>query len=43
MDFFGYHRDRVGSMAPREELLESHWAYMDRFADTMVARGPTFP
>lgn len=29
-------------MALREELLEQHWDYMDRFAATMVARGPTF-
>jgi uncharacterized protein len=24
-----------------EELNEQHWAYMDRFADSMTARGPT--
>ena len=23
-------------------MVEQHWAYMDRFAATMVARGPTF-
>jgi uncharacterized protein len=42
MDFLCYHRDRPGSMTLREELLEQHLSYMDRFADTMVARGPTF-
>ena len=42
MEFFCYHRDRPGSAALREELLEAHWSYMDRFASTMIARGPTF-
>ncbi len=42
MDFFCYHRDRPGSMALRERLAEEHWSYMDRYAATMVARGPTF-
>ena len=23
-------------------MVEEHWAYMDRFAATMIARGPTF-
>jgi uncharacterized protein YciI len=23
-------------------MVEEHWAYMDRFAGTMIARGPTF-
>ena len=41
MDFFCYHRDRVGSLALRMELLEDHWSYMDRFAQEMIARGPT--
>ena len=26
---------------PDDELNERHWSYMDRFADGMVARGPT--
>jgi hypothetical protein len=30
MEFFCYHRDRPGSAALRDELLEQHWAYMDR-------------
>jgi uncharacterized protein YciI len=42
MEFFCYHRDRVGSMPLRVEMVEEHWAYMDGFADTMVARGPTY-
>lgn len=42
MEFFCYHRDRPGSSALRAELLEAHWSYMDRFADGMIARGPTF-
>ena len=42
MEFFCYHRDRPGSMALREKLLEEHWSYMDRFSDGMIARGPTF-
>jgi uncharacterized protein YciI len=40
--FLTYHRDRRGSGALRRALLEEHWAYMDRFAGAMVARGPTF-
>ncbi|MFC7308873.1 YciI family protein [Streptomyces monticola] len=42
MEFLCYHRDRVGSLPLREELSEGHWAYMDRYADRMIARGPTF-
>src|SRR3989440_8806931 len=41
MEFFCYHRDRRGSVALREELLEEHWSYMDRYASQMIARGPT--
>ncbi|MET9807223.1 YciI family protein [Streptomyces halstedii] len=42
MEFFCYHRDRPGSMKRREELLEEHWTYMDRYAEQLIARGPTF-
>jgi uncharacterized protein len=42
MEFFCYHRDRPGSMTLRDQLLEEHWSYMDRYAATMIARGPTF-
>src|ERR687885_613477 len=41
MEFLCYHRDRPGSMALRDELLEAHWSYMDRFAAELIARGPT--
>jgi uncharacterized protein YciI len=42
MEFFCYHRDRPGSMPLRIQMVEQHWAYMDQFAATMIARGPTF-
>jgi uncharacterized protein len=42
MEFFCYHRDRTGSAALRDELLEAHWAYMDRYEKELIARGPTF-
>jgi len=44
VDFFVYSRDASGTQALRDddELLEEHWSYMDRFADSMIARGPTF-
>jgi uncharacterized protein YciI len=41
MEFFCYHRDRPGSVALRDALLEEHWRYMDGYAATMIARGPT--
>lgn len=41
MEFFCYHRDRPGSVALRDELLDRHWSYMDGFAAGMIARGPT--
>jgi len=42
MEFFCFHRDRPGSVALRNELLEEHWSYMDRYSTEMIARGPTF-
>ncbi|MEU8275203.1 YciI family protein [Microbispora bryophytorum] len=42
MEFFCYHRDRPGSGALRDELLEEHWSYMDRYDAELIARGPTF-
>jgi uncharacterized protein len=42
MEFFCYHRDRPGSADLRDELVEEHWSYMDRYATQMIARGPTF-
>ncbi|GAA2990939.1 hypothetical protein K388_04577 [Streptomyces sp. KhCrAH-43] len=41
MEYFCYHRDRPGSRALREELLEEHWSYMDRYEQELIARGPT--
>jgi len=41
VEFFCYHRDRPGSVALRNDLLEEHWSYMDRYAKEMIARGPT--
>jgi uncharacterized protein len=43
MDFFVYSRDAREKQALRDDdgLLEEHWSYMDGFADTMIARGPT--
>jgi uncharacterized protein len=41
MEFFCYHRDRPGSATLRDELLEQHWAYMDRYQAQLIARGPT--
>ena len=41
MEFLCYHRDRPDSVALRDELVEQHWSYMDRYADGMIARGPT--
>ncbi|MFE0103717.1 YciI family protein [Streptomyces sp. NPDC059009] len=42
MEFLCYHRDRPDSLALREELIEEHWSYMDRYAKELIARGPTF-
>ncbi len=41
MEFLCYHRDRPGSASLRQELVEEHWSYMDRYAEQMIARGPT--
>jgi uncharacterized protein YciI len=41
VEFFCYHRDRPGSAALRDELLEEHRSYMDRYEAEMIARGPT--
>ncbi|MEV0647911.1 YciI family protein [Phytomonospora sp. NPDC050363] len=41
MEFLCYHRDRPGSLALRQELVEAHWSYMDGFAAELIARGPT--
>jgi uncharacterized protein len=43
LDFFVYSRDAADAADLRDDqdLLEEHWAYMDRFAESMIARGPT--
>lgn len=43
VDFFVYSRDAAGTAALRDDdaLLEQHWSYMDGFAESMIARGPT--
>ena len=43
MDYFVYSRDATDAADLRadRELLEAHWLYMDRFAESMIARGPT--
>jgi uncharacterized protein YciI len=41
MEFFCYHRDRPGSLTLRDELVERHWSYMDRYKAELIARGPT--
>jgi len=42
IEYFCYHRDRPGSAALRDQLIEAHWSYMDEYADQLIARGPTF-
>ncbi len=42
MEFFCYHRDRAGARDLRRQWGERHWSYMDGFAETMIARGPTY-
>jgi uncharacterized protein len=39
--FFVYGIDAEGVHGQLDELSEAHWAYMDRFAEQLVARGPT--
>ncbi|MCA2215468.1 YciI family protein [Jidongwangia harbinensis] len=41
MEFLCLHRDRPGSATLRDELVQDHWSYMDRYATAMIARGPT--
>jgi uncharacterized protein YciI len=38
--FLIYSRAAPGA-EPDQALTEEHWSYMDRFADGMIARGPT--
>ncbi|MEU0094560.1 YciI family protein [Kribbella sp. NPDC006257] len=41
MEYFVYGRDRVGADGLKESLGEEHWAFMDRYDDRLIARGPT--
>jgi uncharacterized protein YciI len=41
MDYFFYCRARPDTEALADERTEAHWAYMDQYAATMIARGPT--
>ncbi|RKS76859.1 hypothetical protein BZB76_2225 [Actinomadura pelletieri DSM 43383] len=41
MEYFVYCRDRSGTWDLRLELTEEHWSFMDRYAEEMIARGPT--
>jgi uncharacterized protein YciI len=41
VDYFFYGRDRDGAGELRGRLVEEHWAFMDRFDEQMIARGPT--
>jgi uncharacterized protein len=41
MEFFVHSRAAPGAAEPDPALNEEHWSYMDRFADGMIARGPT--
>jgi uncharacterized protein YciI len=41
VESFCYHQDRPGSVSLRDELVEEHWSYMDRYGAEMIARGPT--
>jgi len=41
MQFFFYCRDRADAGKTRLALLKEHWAFMRRYIDTMIARGPT--
>jgi uncharacterized protein len=41
VEYFIYCRDKPGTGTLRDELAEAHWSFMDRYADAMIARGPT--
>jgi uncharacterized protein YciI len=41
MEYFVYGRDRAGADGLKESLGEEHWAFMDRYDDRLIARGPT--
>ncbi|MEV4261088.1 YciI family protein [Kribbella sp. NPDC049584] len=39
--YFVYGRDRAGAGELKGRLTEEHWAFMDRYAKELIARGPT--
>ncbi|MGW4462573.1 YciI family protein [Micromonospora sp. NPDC004704] len=41
MQYFVYGRDRPGSFGLKRSLNAEHWAFMDSYADRLIARGPT--
>ena len=41
MPFYVYGQDRPGVDAELLDLTETHWSYMDSFADRLILRGPT--
>ena len=41
MQYFVYGRDRPGGFGLKVSLTEEHWAFMDGYADALIARGPT--
>ena len=41
MHFFVYGRDRAGALGLKMKLTEEHWAFLDPYADRIIARGPT--
>ncbi|NKB49418.1 MAG: hypothetical protein GKS02_08640 [Alphaproteobacteria bacterium] len=41
MEYFFYCRDAPEGAEIRRAIVEEHWAFMDRYADAMIARGPT--
>jgi uncharacterized protein YciI len=41
VEYFFFGRDRQGIADLRWELAEEHWSFMDRYAGSMIARGPT--
>jgi uncharacterized protein YciI len=41
VEYFFYCRDKPGTAADRKAIVEEHWSFMDRYAGSMIARGPT--
>ncbi|WP_067477810.1 YciI family protein [Actinomadura hibisca] len=41
MEYFFYCRDRPGTWPLRVEFNDDHWAFMDRYDEVLIARGPT--